>query len=91
MHRRHEAVLDLGDVDGPRALRSFDIIQGSAAPRAITLRALRAIGEAASLDVQYRAYAELRQQTSGDSRTFLRPIYLGGEYVEADIRAVIAK
>ena len=47
-------------------------------------------GQPADTRTAYRAYAELRQQTSGDARTFLRPIYLGGEYVAADIRAVIA-
>lgn len=47
-------------------------------------------GQSDETRTAYRAYADLRQQTSGDSRTFLRPIYLGGEYVAADIRAVIA-
>ena len=38
----------------------------------------------------YRAYAELRQQAPADSRLFIRPIYLSAEYVEADLRAVLA-
>jgi hypothetical protein len=38
----------------------------------------------------YQAYARSRQQVPADSRQFVRPVYLAAEYMEADVRAVLA-
>ena len=47
-------------------------------------------GRPAESRAAYQAYAQLRQQVSADSRTFVRPVYVAAGYLEADVRAVLA-
>jgi hypothetical protein len=47
-------------------------------------------GHPAETRTAYRAYAEARQHPGDGPGLFVRPIYLGAPYVEADLRAVLA-
>jgi hypothetical protein len=47
-------------------------------------------GRPADARTAYRTYAQHRQQTPDPSRSFVRPIYHGAPYLEADLRAVLA-
>jgi hypothetical protein len=53
-----------------------------------TVNAFR--GKAAETRAAYRGYADLSAQADDRSTLFVRPVYLGEPYVEADLRAALA-